>query len=243
MGVGAEVLVGICVERSLEMVVGILGILKAGGAYVPLDPHYPQERLAFMLQDTQLSILLTQQHLLEGLPNYGAQTICLDTQWQAIAQESQQNPLLTATPENLAYVIYTSGSTGKPKGVEITHRNLVHSTTARISYYQEPVSSFLLLSSFAFDSSVAGIFWTLCCGGTLHLPEEGVQREVTKLVELISQNHISHLLSLPSLYALILQQAKPEQLNSLRAVIVAGEACPPELVQHHYSITAGNISI
>ncbi|MEH2037882.1 non-ribosomal peptide synthetase family protein [Nostoc sp.] len=233
LGVGAEVLVGICVERSLEMLVGILGILKAGGAYVPLDPHYPQERLAFMLEDTQVSILLTQQHLLENLPNHDAQTICLDTDWEAIAQESQEAPVPPANPENLAYVIYTSGSTGKPKGVAIAHRNLVHSTTARITYYQEPVSSFLLLSSFAFDSSIAGIFWTLCCGGTLHLPEEGVQREVTKLVELISQNRVSHLLSLPSLYALILQQAKPEQLNSLRAVIVAGEFCPPELVEHH----------
>lgn len=236
LGVGAEVLVGICVERSLEMLISILGILKADGAYVPLDPHYPQERLAFMLEDTQVSILLTQQHLLEGLPNHDAQTICLDTDWEAIAQESQDNPQIAATPENLAYVIYTSGSTGKPKGVAIAHRNLVNSTTARITYYQEPVSSFLLLSSFAFDSSVAGIFWTLCCGGTLHLPEEGVQREVTKLVELVSQNGVSHLLSLPSLYALILQQAKPEQLNSLRAVIVAGEYCPPELVQHHFQL-------
>jgi non-ribosomal peptide synthetase component F len=199
LGVGAEVLVGICVERSLEILVGILGIIKAGGAYVPLDPHYPQERLAFMLEDTQVSILLTQQHLLEISPlaplikggwgdhPHNAQTICLDTDWETIAQESQENPFLTASPENLAYVIYTSGSTGKPKGVAIAHRNLVHSTTARISYYQEPVTSFLLLSSFAFDSSVAGIFWTLCCGGTLHLPEEGVQREVPKLAELISK--------------------------------------------------------
>ncbi|WP_179198327.1 non-ribosomal peptide synthetase [Nostoc sp. T09] len=233
LGVSAEVLVGICVERSLEMLVGILGIIKAGGAYVPLDPHYPQERLAFMLEDTQVSVLLAQQHLLEGLPNHNAQTICLDTDWETIAQESQDNPLLTASPENLAYVIYTSGSTGKPKGVAIAHRNLVHSTTARLSYYQQPITSFLLLSSFAFDSSVAGIFWTLCCGGTLHLPKEGVQREVPKLVELISQNRISHLLSLPSLYALILQQAKPEQLNSLCAVIVAGEACSLELVENH----------
>lgn len=233
LGVSAEILVGICVERSLEMLVGILGILKAGGAYVPLDPHYPQERLAFMLEDTQVSVLLTQQHLLEGLPKHNTQTICLDTEWKTIAQESQKNPLITISAENLAYVIYTSGSTGKPKGVAIAHRNLVHSTTTRITYYQEPVSNFLLLSSFAFDSSVAGIFWTFCCGGTLHLPEEGVQREVPKLIELISQNGVSHLLSLPSLYALILQQAKSEQLNSLRAVIVAGESCPSELVQHH----------
>ncbi|MDJ0732572.1 MAG: amino acid adenylation domain-containing protein [Nostocaceae cyanobacterium] len=236
LGIGAESLVGICVERSLEMLIGILGILKAGGAYVPLDPHYPQERLKFMLEDTQVSILLTQQHLLETLFQQNIQTICLDTDWEIIAQESQENLLSTASPENLAYVIYTSGSTGKPKGVEITHSNLVHSTTARISYYSEPVISFLLLSSFAFDSSVAGIFWTLCCGGTLHLPAEGVQRDVPKLIELISQNHISHLLSLPSLYALILQQAKPENLNSLHTVIVAGEPCPLELVQSHFQL-------
>ncbi|MFN6484862.1 MULTISPECIES: amino acid adenylation domain-containing protein [unclassified Nostoc] len=236
LGVGAEVLVGICVERSLEMLVGILGILKAGGAYVPLDPHYPQERLAFMLEDTQVSILLTQQYLLENLPKHDAQTICLDTDWEAIAQQSQEEPVPTGTLENLAYVIYTSGSTGKPKGVAIAHRNLVHSTIARITYYQEPISSFLLLSSFAFDSSIVGIFWTLCCGGTLHLPEESVQKEVSKIVELIYQNGVSHLLSLPSLYALILQQAKLEQLNSLRAVIVAGEACLPELVQLHFQL-------
>jgi amino acid adenylation domain-containing protein/thioester reductase-like protein len=233
LGVGAETLVGIYVERSSEMLVGILGILKAGGAYVPLDPHYPRERLALILEDIQLSVLLTQQHLLQSLPEYNAQTICLDTDWKTIALQSQENPLLTTTPENLAYVIYTSGSTGKPKGVAIAHCNLVHSTNARILYYRESVSNFLLLSSFAFDSSIAGIFWTLCSGGTLHLPEEGAQREVPKLVELISQNRVSHLLSLPSLYALILQQAKPEQLNSLRTVIVAGEACPPQLVQYH----------
>ncbi len=234
LGVGAEVLVGICVERSPEMLVGILGILKAGGAYVPIDPTYPQERLAFILEDTRTSILLTQHRLLDRLPVHNAQTICLDTNWD-IAQESEENPTWKICAENLAYIIYTSGSTGKPKGVQVTHQNLVHSTTARLAYYQE-ITSFLLLSSFAFDSSVAGIFWTLCSGGILYLPEEGLQREVPKLIELIAQNHISHLLSLPSLYALILQQAKPEQLVSLRAVIVAGEACPTELVQHHLKL-------
>ena len=153
-----------------------------------------------------------------------------------IAQESEENPALKTCAENLAYVIYTSGSTGKPKGVQIAHRNLVHSTTARITYYKEPVTSFLLLSSFAFDSSVAGIFWTLCSGGILCLPQEGLQLEIPKLVELIAQNRVSHLLSLPSLYALLLEQSKPEQLTSLRIVIVAGEHCPTELVQRHYQL-------
>ena len=233
MGVGAEVLVGICVERSLFMVVGILGILKAGGAYVPLDPEYPSTRLGLMLEDAQVSVLLTQQHLVKKLPESKAQCVCLDTEWHFISQSSEENPITSVQATNLAYVIYTSGSTGQPKGVLVAHRNLVHSTCAHISYYQEPVSRFLLVSSLTFDTSVAGIFWTLCCGGTLVLPQEGLQREVPKLVELIHQNHISHLLSLPSLYALILQQAKREQLASLHTIIVAGESCPSDLVKQH----------
>lgn len=236
LGVSAEVLVGICVERSLEMLVGILGILKAGGAYVPLDPNYPSERLAFILEDSKTPVLLTQQRLISSLPAHNAQTICLDTTWEIIAQESQDNPLPKTHSENLAYVIYTSGSTGKLKGVAIAHRHLVHSTTARITYYQEPVTSFLLLSSFAFDSSVAGIFWTLCSGGILCLPPAALQLEIPKLLELITENHVSHLLSLPSLYALLLESAKSEQLTSLSTVIVAGESCPVELVQSHQQL-------
>ncbi|MDZ7959079.1 MAG: amino acid adenylation domain-containing protein [Aulosira sp. DedQUE10] len=233
IGITPGTLVGICVTRSLDMIIGFLGILKAGGAYVPIDPSYPQERVAWILENTKTPVLLTQQPLVEKLPPHQARVICLDTDWEVIARQNQDNPTLEITPSNLAYIIYTSGSTGKPKGVQITHRNLVHSTYARLSYYQEPVSRFLLLSSFAFDSSVAGIFWTLCCGGTLVLPAEGLQREVTRLVDLINQHRISHLLSLPSLYALILQQAKPEQLTALNTIIVAGETCSNELVQRH----------
>ena len=124
LGVGPEVLVGICVERSLEMVIGLLGILKAGGAYVPLDPAYPKERLAFMLQDAQASVLLTQQRLVERLPQYGTKVVCLDTDWGAIAQEGETNLLCQGTTDNLAYVLYTSGSTGRPKGVAMSHRPL-----------------------------------------------------------------------------------------------------------------------
>ncbi|OUL18944.1 hypothetical protein BV372_33785 [Nostoc sp. T09] len=233
IGITPGTLVGICVNRSLNMIIGILGILKAGGAYVSIDPSYPQERVAWILENSQTPVLLTQELLVEKLAPQQACLICLDTDWEVIAHQNQDNLTLEITPSNLAYIIYTSGSTGKPKGVQITHRNLVHSTCDRINYYQEPVSRFLLLSSFAFDSSVAGIFWTLCCGGTLVLPEEGLQREVAKLVELIHQHHISHLLSLPSLYALILQQAKREQLASLKTIIVAGETCSNELVKRH----------
>jgi aspartate racemase len=125
LGVGPEVLVGICLERSLEIVIAVLGILKAGGAYVPLDLAYPKERLAFMLSDTQIPVLLTQQKLLSGLPETAARVVCLDSHWEAIGKESHENPISDAVAENLAYVMYTSGSTGRPKGVCVTHRNVV----------------------------------------------------------------------------------------------------------------------
>ncbi len=234
IGVGADVRVALCVERSLEMIVGILGILKAGGAYVPLDPTYPQERLAFMLEDARVSVLLTQTRLVAGLPECKATILCLDSDWDILVQESIENPISTSASENLAYVIYTSGSTGQPKGVLVTHGNLVHSTNARIAYYSEPVTSFLLVSSFAFDSSVAPIFWTLCQGGTLILPREGLQRDIWQLAHLIAQHQVSHWLSIPSLYSTLLAHTKSTQLVSLRTVIIAGESCSTELVERHY---------
>ncbi|BAY66407.1 amino acid adenylation [Calothrix brevissima NIES-22] len=236
LGVGADVPVAICVERSLEMLVGILAILKAGGAYVPLDPTYPAEHLAFILKDAQISVLLTQAHLLAKLPPHEAQVFCLDSQWHNLADESIDNPVNTTIPENLAYIIYTSGSTGKPKGVQITHQNLLHSTNARIAYYQEPVTRFLLLPSFAFDSSVACIFWTICQGGSLVILKEGLQRDIWQLAKAIAQHQISHWLSVPSLYSELLAHINPAELISLQTVIVAGEACNSELVQRHYEL-------
>jgi amino acid adenylation domain-containing protein len=233
LGVGPEVLVGLCVERSHLMIIGILGILKAGGAYVPLDPTYPKPRLAFLLQDAQVSLLLTQKHLVSQLPAQDTQVLCLDTDWDAISNHSPDAVTNAVVPDNLAYIIYTSGSTGQPKGVQITHRNLVHSTYARILTYPTPIHRFLLLSSFAFDSSVAGIFWSLCQGGELHLPEIGLERDPAGLVAAIAHQQISHILTLPSLYNLLLEAAKPHQLVSLQTVIVAGEVCPVVLVRRH----------
>ncbi|MEH1935709.1 MAG: amino acid adenylation domain-containing protein [Nostoc sp.] len=126
LGVEAEVLVGLCVERSFDMVIGMLGILKAGGAYVPLDPSYPSERLKFMLEDAQVSVLLTHERWLERLKNYNSQIICLDNDWEVIAEEVEDNLTSQAKVDTLAYVIYTSGSTGKPKGVKIEHRGLLN---------------------------------------------------------------------------------------------------------------------
>ncbi|HXC70887.1 MAG TPA: amino acid adenylation domain-containing protein, partial [Pyrinomonadaceae bacterium] len=238
-GVGPETPVVLCVERSLEMIVGVLGILKAGGAYVPLEPTYPQERLAMVLEESGAPLLVTQQHVVAGLPPHHAEVVCLDSQWQEIAQENGHNPISPVQPENLAYVIYTSGSSGRPKGVCVTHRNLVHSTVARSIFYRQPPGCFLLLSSFAFDSSVAGIFWTLCSGGTLVLPAEGLQRDPQALVRLVQEQSVSHLLSLPSLHALMLEVAKKSELSTLKVVIVAGEACAPELVERHLEVMPG----
>jgi amino acid adenylation domain-containing protein len=234
LAVGPEVRVGICAERSVGLVAGVFGILKAGGAYLPLDPAYPAERRAFMLADARAPVLLTQQRLLETLRGHDGAVLCLDEETEAVARCPNTNPASSVAPPNLAYVIYTSGSTGRPKGVLVSHQNLVHSTRARLRYYQEPITAFLMLSSVAFDSSVAGLFWTLCQGGALVLPEEGRQSDLSHLAGLIHSHHVSHLLCVPSLYALLLEHADPARLRSLRAAIVAGESCPAALVARHF---------
>ena len=237
LGIGPNVLVGLCLESPLDMIIGLLGILKAGGAYLPLDPSYPSERLSFMLKDSQAALLVTEQCLAAHLSTEGIASIFLDTA-AAISAEHESAPAYEADIDDLAYVIYTSGSTGLPKGVMVTQRNLAHSTHARMSYYQEPVERFLLLSSFSFDSSVAGIFWTLCQGGTLFLPEHGVGRDPNGLKAAIFEYRISHLLCLPALYTEILAQAAAWQLASLCTVIVAGEVCPTKIVDQHNMLAA-----
>jgi amino acid adenylation domain-containing protein/non-ribosomal peptide synthase protein (TIGR01720 family) len=235
LGVGTDTNVGLCVERSADMILGILGILKAGGAYLPLDPTYPRKRLAFMLEDAGATVIVTQQGHTERLPAENhIKPVCLDTQWDQIAKHNNQPIPTSADGRHLAYVIYTSGSTGQPKGVPITHKNLVHSTLARLDYYPVPLQRFLLLSSFAFDSSIVGIFWSLCQGGTLVLPQERLEQDISGLAELIHSQAISHTLCLPTLYNLLLRHAKSDLLASLQTVIVAGEVCPQELAQTHY---------
>ncbi len=155
LGVGPETLVGICVERSLEMLVAILGVLKAGGGYLPLDPAYPKDRRAFMLEDAQVPVLLTQTGLLSEVPQHQAATICLDADWPSIASEPVHNPTPKAKSENVAYVIYTSGSTGKPKGVVVTHANVARLFTATDHWFGfGPQDTWTLFHSFAFDFSV-----------------------------------------------------------------------------------------
>jgi surfactin family lipopeptide synthetase A len=231
-GVGPEKPVGLYLEPSGEMPVAILAVLKAGGACVPLDPSYPAGRHSHVLRETGMKVLLTQKRLRDQIPPNGAKAVFVDDEDIYAETADPVRPPLRA--DNLAFVIYTSGSTGKPKGVQITHGNLLHSTGARSVYYGTNPGRFLLLSSFAFDSSLAGIFSTLCYGGTLVLTSGSILSNLTQLASFAEQHEVSHLLCVPSLYSLLLEQAKAGQLATLRVAIVAGEACPVELVERHY---------
>ncbi len=217
------------------MLVGILGILKAGGAYVPLDPAYPRERLKLMLDDCGAAVLLTQPHLPPLSSSRKLRVVCLDKDWNAIDREAARAPLVEIASESLAYVIYTSGSTGGPKGVEITQRNLAQSTSARLDYYPGTGNKFLLLSSFAFDSSVATIFHALCSGGMLVLPGPDFTWEAGQIADLIFENQISNILCIPSLYSELLQIADVGRLSSLHSVVLAGESCPRPLAEMHFN--------
>ncbi|WP_031431291.1 non-ribosomal peptide synthetase [Methylomicrobium agile] len=233
LGAGPECRVGVCAERSVELIVGLLAALKAGAAYVPLDPSYPEGRLEFMADDAGIEILLTQNALTGKFSHRNIKMLCLDEEG---ATESRKYPVSQdlLSPDNTAYIIYTSGSTGQPKGVMVSHRNLLHSTLARTDYYREPVACFLLLSSFAFDSSVAGIFWTLSRGGCLCLPQQEELTNPHALAELINRHRVSHLLALPSFYTAITNDSNISYLNTLRAVIVAGEACSADIAATHH---------
>jgi len=170
LGVGPETLVGLCMERSLEMIVGLFGILKAGGAYVPLDPAYPSDRLAFMMQDANVAVLLTQTPLLDRLPGHDAQVVCLDGLAREMDPANTAKVASGVTPDNLVYVIYTSGSTGTPKGAMITHRSLVkYARVATLRFGIEPGDRVLQFCSISFDISVEEIFLCLTRGGTLVL--------------------------------------------------------------------------
>ncbi|MEH2228637.1 MAG: amino acid adenylation domain-containing protein [Nostoc sp.] len=230
LNVKPEVLVGICLERSLEMIVGLLAILKAGGAYVPLDPAYPSERLALMLEDSQLSILLTQQHLLSKLPEHQAHIVCLDSDKEAITQQSQENLTCLVTDKNLSYVIYTSGSTGKPKGVAIEH----HSTVvllhwAREVFTTEDLAGVLAATSICFDLSVFEIFVPLSWGGKVILAENALYLPI-----LPAAQEVTLINTVPSAIAELLRiQGIPA---SVRIVNLAGEPLQNRLVQQIYTL-------
>jgi amino acid adenylation domain-containing protein len=234
LGVKPEILVGICVERGLEMLVGLLGILKAGGAYVPLDPKYPIERLSFMLEDTQVPVLLTQQQLLEKLPQHQAYVVCLDTDWQFISQSSQDNGIATVQASNLAYVIYTSGSTGRPKGVTIPHGAIAnHCGIIQQAYALVQSDRVLQFASINFDASLEQIFPTLIVGATLVMRGSDVWTP-TSFQKIISDFGLT-VVNLPTAYWQQLAQEwiKTQVLDTnsqLRLVLVGGDVMLPEYV-------------
>jgi surfactin family lipopeptide synthetase A len=228
LGVKPEVLVGICVERSLDMLIGLLAILKAGGAYVPLDPAYPQERLAYMLEDSSVSILLTQSQLLESFPQPQGSFICLDTDWKTITLFPQENPTSQVTSDNLAYIIYTSGSTGKPKGVAIEH----HSPVALFSwakdiFTKEDLAGVLASTSICFDLSVFELFLPLSVGGKVILAENALSLPTLPAVQ-----EITLINTVPSAIAELVRSSSIP--SSVRTVNLAGEPLQNQLVQQIY---------
>jgi amino acid adenylation domain-containing protein/thioester reductase-like protein len=228
LGVKPGTLVGICVERSLEMMVGLLGILKAGGAYVPLDPEYPQDRLKFMLEDAQVSVLLSQHQLVERLPEYQTKLICLDEVWSEILQNKQNDPIEVVTATDLANVIYTSGSTGKPKGVMVEHKGLVNLAQAQIQVFGLDCNSRVLqFASFSFDACISEILMSWASGATLYLGTKDSIMPGMPLIERLRDDAITHVTLPPSALAVL----PNEELPKLQTIIVAGEACSAELIK------------
>ncbi len=236
LGAGRGNAVGLCMAPSVEWVVAVLAVLRAGAAYVPIDPRLPPARVGAMLTDIattweghHAALVITDES--------GSEFVAADLARAVPLSALEQGPLAetpaTAVLEALAYVLFTSGSSGAPKGVRVSRRNLASSTRARLRHYREPVGRFLLLSPFGFDSSVAGLFWTLATGGELILPEGPLDRGLAELPGLIERSAVTHTLCLPSLYELILDSAGDGQLRSLATVIVAGEACPATLLDKH----------
>lgn len=233
LGVKPESLVGICVERSLEMLIGILGILKAGGVYVPLEPSYPQDRLAFMLEDTQVPVLLTQTHLSKKLPENRAKIICLDTDWQSLQVEAQ-SPIQTLqninlNSSNLAYIMYTSGSTGKPKGVCITHQNVVRLVKENNYACLNAEQVFLQLAPIAFDASSFEIWGSLLNGAKLViLPPQ--TPSLQELAQAISKYQITTMWLTAGLFHQMVDE-HIEELKQLRQLLAGGDVLSVPHVQ------------
>ncbi|XXU81050.1 amino acid adenylation domain-containing protein [Sorangium sp. So ce1151] len=231
-GVAPDGLVAIAAERSVEMVVGLLGILKAGGAYVPIDPEYPADRIAFMLEDAAAPVLLSQWPVASRLPAHRAEVLCIDADRAEIDREPTGNLAVPVSPDHLAYTIYTSGSTGRPKGAGNSHRGLLN----RLQWMQERYGltaedRVLQKTPFSFDVSVWEFFWPLITGAALVVARPGDHRDGERLVELITRHSVSTLHFVPPMLQAFLETPGAASCRSLRKVLCSGEALPAELAR------------
>jgi amino acid adenylation domain-containing protein/non-ribosomal peptide synthase protein (TIGR01720 family) len=233
--VGPEVLVGVMMERAVEMVVALLAVLKAGAAYVPLDPQYPRERLSFMLEDAGVSILLTQERLLDLANGAEARVVAVDREWSVISQASRENPQSSVCGDSLAYVIYTSGSTGLPKGAMNTHGAISNRVLWMQDAYNLQADDVVLQkTAFSFDVSVWEFFWPLVTGARLVLARAGGQRDSQYLVELIKDCGVTTLHFVPSMLTAFLEEPTAAECHSLRRVMCSGEALTIELQERFF---------
>jgi amino acid adenylation domain-containing protein len=236
IGVGPEVLVAICAERSLEMIIGLVGILKAGGAYVPLDPTYPKERLAFMLKDSRAPVLLAQSKLLEGLPGidhspseirnpqsaiHNLAVVCLDTGWDGTSAESEENPAHEVSFDNLAYVIYTSGSTGKPKGVSVTHRGVVRLVKGTDYAQLTDNEIFFQFAPLTFDASTFEIWGSLLNGAKLVVFAARTP-SLEELGQALEQTRVTTLWLTSALFQLLVEN-QTQALASIKQLLTGGD--------------------
>ncbi|HEX6036828.1 non-ribosomal peptide synthetase, partial [Longimicrobium sp.] len=232
LGVGAETRVGVCAERSTELVVALLAVLKAGGAYVPIDPSYPADRIAYMLEDSGIPVLLTQARLADALPPHGARVVRVDADRETIAAESADALSVDVAPEQLAYVIYTSGSTGRPKGAMNAHRGIVNRLRWMQDEYRLDATDVVLQKTpFSFDVSVWEFFWPLMTGARLVLAKPGAHGDPAYLAELIASRGITTLHFVPSMLAAFVDAGVAARCTSLRRVVCSGEALPYDLVE------------
>jgi amino acid adenylation domain-containing protein/non-ribosomal peptide synthase protein (TIGR01720 family) len=238
MGAGPETLVGVCMERSVEMVTALLAILKSGGAYVPIDPGYPSDRIAYMLEDSQVFILLTQQKLAQSFPHSDTRLICVDTEWEKIiADQSRDNPENRTKPENPAYMIYTSGSTGKPKGVVNIHSAICNRLLwGQEQYGLDHTDKVLQKTPFSFDISVWEFFWPLITGACLVMAEPEGHKDTSYLINLIEKCGITTIHFVPSMLQVFIEDKEVKRCSRLKRVICSGEALPYELRERFCNI-------
>lgn len=221
--------VGLHIGRNVDMIIAMIGVLKSGAAYLALDPDYPIKRLEYMVEDACVSLIITEDELSIGVSNITQLSLS-----QLYSSGGGQAVRVQYEADDLFYIVYTSGSTGRPKGVRVTHQNLMNSTLARNGFYAESPKSFFLFSSFSFDSSVAGIYWTLASGGKLVISPKRIEQDMDALARAFEDEQVSHTLLLPSLYNQLLNNLDISKLRELKEVIVAGENCTSTTVDLHF---------